>query len=81
MFFENCDKKDGTADGGAVQELAGGRHSMKSAETGSHIARLFAERQRERKASYALVFVDAIAAFYSVHCGAVPNAAVHPIAL
>ena len=38
----------------------------RSAETGSHVVRLFAERQRERKASYALVFVDAVAAFYSV---------------
>ena len=38
----------------------------RSAETGSHVARLFAERQRECKASYALVFVDAVAAFYSV---------------
>ena len=40
--------------------------SRRSAEAGSHVVRLFAERQRERKASYALVFVDAVAAFYSV---------------
>ena len=26
----------------------------------------FSERQRERRASYAFVFVDAVAAFYSV---------------
>ena len=32
----------------------------RSAETGSHVGRLFAERQRECKASYALVFVDAV---------------------
>ena len=38
----------------------------RSAETGSHVVRLFAERQRERKASYALVFVDAVDAFCSV---------------
>ena len=38
----------------------------RSAETGSHVVRLFAERQRERTASYALVFVDAVAEFYSV---------------
>ena len=29
-----------------VKELADGRHSMKSAEIGSHVARLFAERQQ-----------------------------------
>ena len=43
-----------------------GRIPRRSTETGSHVARLFAESQRERKASYALVFVDAVAAFYSV---------------
>ena len=39
---------------------------QRSAETGSHVVRLFAERQRETRASYALVFVDAVATFYSV---------------
>ena len=38
----------------------------RSAETGSHIVRPFAERQRERKATYASVFLDAVAAFCSV---------------
>ena len=38
----------------------------RSAETGSHVVRLFAERHRKRRASYALVFMDAVAAFYNV---------------
>ena len=42
----------------------------RSTETGSHVVRLFAERQRERRAAYTLVFVDAVAAFYTVVCDA-----------
>ena len=57
-------RRGSTSDGEALQELADGQHSTEDA--GSHVVRLFAERQRERRALYAFVFVDAVAAFYSV---------------
>ena len=68
-FFENCEKKNGIVDGGAVQAFHGDRRRQ---------ARM--SRDCLQRGS-TLVFVEAIAAFYSVRCGAVPNGAVHPRAL
>ena len=57
-LLEIREKKDGSTVGVALQELADGRHFTRIG--GDWVAR------RERKASYALVFVDAVATFYSV---------------
>ena len=53
----------------------------RSAETGSHVVRQFAEGQRERKASYAMVFEDAVAACDPPESSAVPCTTTSPCTL
>ena len=62
IFFENCEKKNGTVDGGAVQELADEAFHGDRRRQG-HMSRDCLQR------GSTLVFVVAIATFYSMRCG------------